>query len=297
MNPQVSVIIPVYNRSGTIADSMKSVLSQSFEDFELIVVDDASTEDLKPIITGIDDPRIRYIRNEVNGGAGAARNTGIKAAKADIIAFHDSDDLWLPGKLENQMKALEEAGPEVGVITGSKILYGSGRIGVYGVSQVSMQPPPKGILRPDEDQVAKFLFQNRISLQNALFRKNAYPSEVWFDETLRANEDWAFALRLAQHTKIIESPDPVVMAFSSTDGISRQSSPKAISLVHILRQNREVFAKYPKALGNMYWQIGRSLSRFNKKRAARKFYLAGMAKDPMFPFRALKEKLQRKFFT
>ena len=294
MSPIVSVVIPVHNRSNTIADSMKSVLSQSYTDLELIVVDDASTEDLEPIVTGVGDPRIRYIRREKNGGAGAARNTGIQAATGQFIAFHDSDDLWLPGKLENQMKALEEAGPEVGVITGAKVLYGSGPIGVYGVSQVSMRPPPAGLLKPDEDQVRKFLVENRISLQNALFRKDCYPSDVWFDEVLRANEDWAFAAKLAQHTKIIESPHPVVMAFSSPDGISKRTKAKAIALVRIFKQNREQFEKYPQVCGTMYWQIGRFLSRFGKKKMARRFYLAGLVRDPGFPLRAIRERLAKR---
>ena len=102
----VSVILPVYNRSGSLADSMRSVLSQSYRDLELIVVDDASTEDLRPIVDSVNDPRVRYIRRERNGGASAARNTGLAAAQGRFIGFQDSDDLWLPNKLQLQMDLL-----------------------------------------------------------------------------------------------------------------------------------------------------------------------------------------------
>ena len=118
MPPKVTVILPVYNRSGSLEDSMRSVLNQSFRDLELIVVDDASTEDLRTIVEAVGDPRVRYIRQARNGGASVARNAGLAAARGAFIAFQDSDDLWLPGKLARQMEMLQAAPADVGVVTG-----------------------------------------------------------------------------------------------------------------------------------------------------------------------------------
>ncbi|GAH74960.1 unnamed protein product, partial [marine sediment metagenome] len=114
--PTVSVIIPTYNRAYLIGRAIQSVLNQTYQDFEIIVVDDGSTDDTEEIVRSFKDKRIGYVRHEKNKGAAAARNTGIKAAKSEYIAFQDSDDEWLPEKLEKQMKVFENAPPEVGVV-------------------------------------------------------------------------------------------------------------------------------------------------------------------------------------
>src|ERR1051325_11615249 len=101
----VSTIIPTYNRDELIGRSVQSVLSQTYQLLEVIVVDDASTDDTRDRIETLQqvDPRIQYVRHERNRGAQAARNTGIQAAKGEFIAFLDSDNEWLPQKLERQM--------------------------------------------------------------------------------------------------------------------------------------------------------------------------------------------------
>ena len=111
MVANVSVILPVYNREKSLEYAMRSVLDQSYKDLELIVVDDASTIDLQPIVESFDDPRVKYIRQEENGGASVARNTGLAAAEGKYIAFQDSDDLWLPNKLQMQLDLLDSLGP------------------------------------------------------------------------------------------------------------------------------------------------------------------------------------------
>lgn len=108
----VSVIIPTYNREETVTRSIDSVLEQTFEDFELIVVDDASTDDTTTVIDQYDDPRIQFISHEENRGGSAARNTGIDRAEGEYIAFLDSDDEWKPSKLERQIKHLRSRSDE-----------------------------------------------------------------------------------------------------------------------------------------------------------------------------------------
>ena len=291
--PTVSVILPVYNRLHTLEDSIRSVLGQTYGDLELIVVDDASTEDLSQVIDRIDDPRLRYVRRPVNGGASAARNTGLAEARGAFIAFQDSDDLWLPRKLERQMKLLQDR-PEIDVVTGAKVLYGGGPDGSYGIDKVSLRPPPDGRLREDEDQVAKFLVENRISLQNALFRRDCYPSMTWFDERVRSNADWAFTVSLAQHARILEQAEPVVMAFSSTDSISKNKRAKAIGLVRILRRNREAYASHPHEYALNLWRLGRALINAGKPRIGRRFCGAALRHHPALGVQILGEKLSRK---
>jgi len=290
--PTVSVILPVYNRLHTLEDSMRSVLGQSYSDLELIVVDDASTEDLGQVIDRFDDPRVRYVRQPVNGGASVARNTGLTEARGAFIAFQDSDDLWLPRKLERQMKVLQDR-PEIDVVTGAKVLYGGGPDGSYGIDKVSLRPPPPGRLREDEDQVAKFLVENRISLQNALFRRDCYPEPVWFDPRVRSNADWAFTASLAQHARILELPEPVVMAFSSTDGISKNRRHKAMGRLRILRRNRTAFARYPREYAYNLWHLGRALIHVGKRRTGRRFCLGALRMHPALGLELLRQKFSR----
>ena len=103
----VSVIIPSYNRAHTLQRSIESVLAQTYSDLEVILVDDGSTDDTEAVVRAIPDPRVRYVRQK-NQGACAARNHGIDLADGEFIAFHDSDDLWHPEKLERQLKAVQE---------------------------------------------------------------------------------------------------------------------------------------------------------------------------------------------
>jgi glycosyltransferase involved in cell wall biosynthesis len=104
--PAVSVVIPLYNKGPYIARALNSVLAQTFQDFEVIVVDDGSTDDGAEVVRGFDDPRIRLIQQE-NQGVSAARNRGIEAARAELVAFLDADDEWLPGFLRTIEKLIQ----------------------------------------------------------------------------------------------------------------------------------------------------------------------------------------------
>lgn len=123
VSPKVSVIIPTYNCASMIAQCLDSVLNQTFKDFEVIVIDDGSTDDTERVIAPYKN-RITYIR-QVNQGAAAARNRGIKEARGDYIAFLDSDDLWFPDKLEKQILFLAQH-PEYDMICGNGVFFGGG---------------------------------------------------------------------------------------------------------------------------------------------------------------------------
>lgn len=280
MPQKVSVILPVYNRSASLEEACRSVLNQSYRDLELIVVDDASTEDLKPIIEAIDDPRLRYIRHEKNGGAGVARNTGLAAAKHDLIAFQDSDDLWLPGKLARQVALLNDQPAEVGVVSGAKIAYGADGDGGYGPGLVTYAPAPERRLRLEDNQLTRTLLENRLSVQTALFRRNCYSGEVWFDTIARANEDWDFAVRLLQETKIYEDIEPVLLAYSSPDGVSGSLTRQITGHIRVLKKNRHLSAQYPKVYARSQYTLGRLLSKTGRRRTGRKFMLQGIRDCP-----------------
>lgn len=105
----VSVIMPAYNSERTILDSISTVLSQSYENWELIVIDDCSTDTTLDIVNGINDKRVKVIVNKVNLGVAKSRNAGISIASGQYIAFLDSDDLWHINKLEKQVEAIKKS--------------------------------------------------------------------------------------------------------------------------------------------------------------------------------------------
>ena len=106
----VSIVSPTYNVSDYIEETIQSVLSQTYENFELVLVDDRSTDDTVEKITQFIDPRIRLVRNETNSGAGWSRTNGLRAAKGEFIALLDSDDRWYPDKLQKQMDYMRKTG-------------------------------------------------------------------------------------------------------------------------------------------------------------------------------------------
>ena len=110
MNDLVSIIMPSYNTAEYIAESIQSVLAQTYQNWELIIVDDCSPDNTDEVVAAFSDPRIRYFKNETNSGAAVSRNKALREAKGKWIAFLDSDDLWLPDKLERQSSFMERNG-------------------------------------------------------------------------------------------------------------------------------------------------------------------------------------------
>lgn len=110
MNDLVSIVMPSYNTASYIKDSIESVLNQTYTNWELIIVDDCSTDNTDEVVTSIHDGRIRYLKNEKNSGAAVSRNRALRVAKGRWIAFLDSDDLWMPEKLEKQIRFMESNG-------------------------------------------------------------------------------------------------------------------------------------------------------------------------------------------
>ncbi|MEM6374717.1 MAG: glycosyltransferase family 2 protein [Pseudomonadota bacterium] len=280
MNPTVSVVLPTFNRAQILPAAMRSVLDQDYRDLELIVVDDASTEDIEAVVKAVDDPRVRYMRMPHNGGAAAARNFGLQDVRGQYIAFQDSDDLWLPGKLTRQVELLEAQPPEVGVVTGLKILYGRDKGWVYGPGRVDCAPDPANRLKLSQDQVRHSLLENRISLQNALFRRDCMPDMVWFDPLAKANNDWEFVVRLVQHAKIYEVIEPVVYAAISDDSISMRPRKGLTGRLRIFRKNKHVFERYPREHGRFLYALAGALHKCGKKRLGRRVLLKSLQLHP-----------------
>lgn len=194
MQQLVSVIMPAYNSGRFLAESVRSVQAQTFGGWELIVVDDGSTDDTAAVARSFveADPRVRYVARP-NGGQAAARNTGLGEARGPLVAFLDSDDLWLPGKLEAQLAVLEE--------TGVDLVYTDGEI----FSEDGAEWPDEHFhIVPGETrglEMFRTLFRsNRIGTLSVLVKRSALDAVGLFDEdrAYQNCEDYDLWMRLAK---------------------------------------------------------------------------------------------------
>jgi glycosyltransferase involved in cell wall biosynthesis len=185
--PQVSVIIPCYNAERFLEETIQSVLDQTCQDFEVIAVDDGSTDRTHEMVTGFDDPRIRYIYQE-NQGPAAARNTGIAAASGEYIAPLDADDLALPHRLAAQLAVLQ-ADAALSVV-------GSGYVWMDRQGQDVPWDSHSWQKWPELNQIHNWLFDCPFVPSATMFRRTAWEDVGGFDEELIGPEDWNFWMRL-----------------------------------------------------------------------------------------------------
>ena len=193
--PRVSVILPFYNRAATLECCVRSVLAQSFADFEIVAVDDASTDESARVIAAITDPRIRVLRHETNRGPGGARNTAMGAALGDVFAFIDSDDEWLPAKLGRQLARLQRGDCDLCGCEYWLVENGA-------QTRVHLPEPPSW----PEVLHTKCELGNGTTL---LLRRECAEAVGPFDERLRLYEDWDWMLRLTQRFRFSIVAEPL----------------------------------------------------------------------------------------
>lgn len=228
----ISVIIPTYNREEVICRAVKSVLDQSGSNhkIEVIVVDDGSSDDTKKKVNGLSDSRIRYIRLEQNKGASAARNRGVDESQGEYLAFQDSDDMWLPGKLDRQMYQIQQSGADVVVCAFDRSDH------------------EKRITRPQlpytaQPGIVKFgclLFENFISTQTILCKRACF-DKIRFDESLPRFQDWDLALQMTRLFDVRYYDEIMVRQYIQADSISVNTQRGVVGL-------EKIFNKYEKEI-------------------------------------------------
>ena len=182
----VSIIIPTYNRANCIRETITSVLNQTYQNFEIIIIDDGSIDNTKEIIQAFLDERIKYIFQEHNGLPASARNKGLKLAKGEYIAFLDSDDLWFPQKLKIQINFLKE-NPSILLVATNGLIF-------------PLKPNMKVLFLKNNIKISfKELLQKNIIINSSvMMRKNVIQIIGFLDESsvLRYGEDYDYWLRL-----------------------------------------------------------------------------------------------------
>ncbi|MEL7077638.1 MAG: glycosyltransferase [Cyanobacteria bacterium J06648_1] len=191
MNQLVSVVIPTYNRADLLRRAIASIVAQSYRHWEVIIVDDASQEDIAQVVEQINDSRLRYIRHASNLGGSEARNTGISHAQGEFVAFLDSDDVWLPHKLESQLAALESLESEENFVCYSQ--FRSSPQVFYAQSVF----PRRG--KQTSEAVADYLWTGGGEmLTSTLLISRSLAHRTRFQPGLVKHQDLDFVLRLEQ---------------------------------------------------------------------------------------------------
>jgi glycosyltransferase involved in cell wall biosynthesis len=245
--PRVSVVLPTYNRAATLRRALLSVLGQSERDLELIVVDDGSTDDTAAVLAAIDDPRLQVL-TQGNRGPASARNAGIRAARAALIAFQDSDDEWLPTKLAAQL-ALLEAGPaEVGWIGGAHLSYGAGKV----LRETCVSPDTSA------DAVERQLLAGAPWVTPLwLVRRQLLLDAGLFDESLPCLEDWDLLLKLVQRCRFNGLSDVVLVRFGQADSVFGDFAKRKAGLSTLLRRHRQRWLREPALYARWCASLGR----------------------------------------
>ncbi|HJU26547.1 MAG TPA: glycosyltransferase [Rhodanobacteraceae bacterium] len=202
--PTVSVILPTYDRLPLLRRAVDSVIAQTFGDWELIVVDDGSTDGTREYLESIVDARVRPLQLEHRGDITSTRSAGLRHARGEWVAFLDSDDLWVPAKLELQLRKLE-ARPECGWSYGAYLLVDAQERPLPERSRRLAVPVSGQVLEP------LLAFKVSVSIVTLLARRSLVDEIGGFDETISVRSDYDFALRLAARSEACALSEPLAL--------------------------------------------------------------------------------------
>lgn len=195
--PKVSVIIPTYNREAMVSEAIQSVLDQTYTDYEIIVVDDGSTDGTGKLLQEKFGEKIHYYYQENQGLP--PRNKAIRLAAGEYLAFLDSDDLWRPDKLASQVQILNNAGADTGLVyTGIEMINSRGQVVEELIDNF------QGVV------VDKLIDRNFIPTSSVMMRRGCFKRCGFFDESLKRSEDWDLWLRVALAYRVVAVPDVLV---------------------------------------------------------------------------------------
>lgn len=221
MQPKVSVVVPTYNCAKYLHETIHSILTQTLGDFEIIIVDDGSTDDTEKLVQNYlhaSGDKIKYIKQE-NSGPACARNTGIRESSGEFISFLDADDLWLPNKLSAQIGAFDK-NPHVGLVHTDSFRFGGSK-GIYcNRSWMSAEQ----IERQSGNIFLDYYFRRcRIMPTTVMIKRECIDKVCYFDEKLSklGSEDREFFLRILWYYRALYIDEPLAKYRIRSDSVSQ----------------------------------------------------------------------------
>lgn len=234
--------MPAYNSSNTICASIKCVLEQTYSFWELIVINDGSSDDTLDKINRYDDPRIRVITQD-NQGVSVARNIGLKLACGEYIAFLDSDDLWLVDKLEKQISFFEKSCSSLGLI------YTKCR-GFINDSNISFSMDVDASIGY-ADPYHRLLIMDYIPTLTVMMRASIINDIGYFSENLRGTEDWDYWLRIAEKFKLQQLDLELALYRINSNSLSGNKDRHALEELKVLDKHLDANLVIPKEVSHM----------------------------------------------
>jgi glycosyltransferase involved in cell wall biosynthesis len=245
--PQVTVIIPTYNRAQFIHLAITSVLAQTFQDYEIVIVDDASTDNTELIVKSFSCEKIRYIRHDKNKGEAEARNTGVKNSQGEFIAFIDDDDEWMTEKLERQVKLINQCEKRVGAIyTGILVIDMESRKKVDHIV-----PQKRGYIYNDLLAEKCPMAPSTLLLKEECFKKVGS-----FDASIKYGTDYDMWIRIAKEYYFEYIEDPLVKYYIHNNKLSGNYANFAEGAEAILAKYGKVLSKNKIGLSRHLFELG-----------------------------------------
>jgi glycosyltransferase involved in cell wall biosynthesis len=286
--PKVSVVIATYNYGRFLGEAIQSVLNQTFQDFEIIVADDGSTDNTREIVEKFSDPRIRYIYQD-HIGVSAAENAGLRAARGEYITGIGADDLYLPQNLETKVKLLDSH-PETGMVYSDCYFFDdiTGAItGNLWRSAKGLHPwfdPERAARQPLKELLYRGCF---IMPQASMMRRQVFATVGYFDESLPTYEDWDLIIRILQHfpAELIDIPLLKLRQHSTnlTGNKEKMYLGVAAAANKVVRSgslSRDEFRYLRKRLVPQHLEYGRQALADGREAAARKALMACIRLNP-----------------
>lgn len=276
--PAFSIVTPTYNRAHLIGRAIQSVLGQTFGDFELIIVDDASTDDTEAVVEAFDDARIVYVRRSANGGNVRARNDGLRRARGRYVTFLDSDDEFLPNFLEEMHGLLASADEDVGFAWVGRYTVVDSEQGERVVGELAWIPHSSG------DRYTNFLRSLRGGIGYGLTIRRACLDTVGlFDEKLSAIEDTDYILRLARHHGYHFSTEPLVKVhLHPGPRVTHGTANRARSYEAIVTKHLPNLERHPGLKASLFYKVGNLYYQSGNKARGRRYLAAALRKRPLW---------------
>lgn len=277
--PKFSIVIPVYNRARYLKEALESVFAQSFKDYEVIVINDGSTDDSEAVVKSF-GPAVRY-EAQPNQGRSAARNAGIRLAKGEWIAFLDSDDKWLPDKLERQARYIAE-NADVAMVHGHVDVIGKDGNELPKLNQYLRDLWTKSNRRPNSYE--EWTLECRCLLSTVAIRTDCFKKVGLFDVKFAANEDLDLFLRMAASYKIGFLHGSSLAYYRVHE---ENSGNENLSVGHIqvaekhleYLENPKFPANHKPAIRNLYLELSRNHLMLNQNAVGREYFRRAVKMD------------------
>ncbi|NCD01144.1 glycosyltransferase family 2 protein [bacterium] len=277
--PLISVIIPTYNRAHFLPRAINSVLNQTYKNFELIIVDDGSTDETRKIIKKFlkKDLRIKYIYQKNSGGPSKPKNTGIQICKGEYIAFLDSDDEWFANKLEKQIKKYikNNKNNNIGIV-------GCGAIRINTKNKKTKKVIPPRYVKIKSSKVLNKTIPH--SCSSVMIKKSVFKKIGLFDNNIKTADDYEIYIRISRRYNFLFIREPLFNYYIHEDNISKPNSEideeKIKEKQQIIKKHKKIFSKYPRAYSNEFKKIGTFKMLTKDYKNAKKYFIKSIKINP-----------------